>query len=106
MVKDIPEPTQAGGDGSALQPIVGGLTDSDYQEGSYEEEEEVMDVEEEEEEDEDEINDAGLLRSMLRESEVYYANRAADEAREEKHCWVCFATEEDDPHASWSHPCK
>jgi len=23
-----------------------------------------------------------------------------------KHCWVCFASEEDDPQAQWTHPCK
>jgi len=23
-----------------------------------------------------------------------------------KHCWVCFASEEDDPGAQWTHPCK
>ena len=25
---------------------------------------------------------------------------------EEKHCWVCFATEEDDVTAVWVHPCR
>ena len=25
---------------------------------------------------------------------------------DEKNCWVCFASEEDDPSASWTHPCK
>jgi len=25
---------------------------------------------------------------------------------DEKNCWVCFASEEDDPSASWAHPCK
>ena len=25
---------------------------------------------------------------------------------DEKHCWVCFASEEDDPDAQWTHPCK
>jgi len=104
----------------------GGLTDSDYQEGSYEEEdleergrnevrinenkEDSSDREEEPEEEgddnENEINDADLLRSMLQESEFYYANLAASQAAEEKHCWVCFASEEDDPMAIWTHPCK
>lgn len=90
----------------------GGLTDSDFQEGSYED-----DADEEEEEHAagdavdgggggGEINDAGLLRSMLQDSEEYYANMAAVEAAEEKHCWVCFACEEDDPNAIWSHPCR
>ena len=23
-----------------------------------------------------------------------------------KHCWVCFASEEDDPQAQWTHPCR
>jgi hypothetical protein len=93
----------------------GGLTDSDYQEGSYEEEEEVAaggDRPQEtsrrngEDDDETEINDAGLLRSMLRESEEYYASMAANQADEEKQCWVCFALEEDDPTAVWTHPCR
>ena len=30
----------------------------------------------------------------------------SDQNFEEKHCWVCFASEEDDPSASWTHPCK
>ena len=59
-----------------------------------------------EEEDEDEINDAGLLRSMLQDSEDYYRHLAANEAGEEKQCWVCFATEEDDRTAVWVHPCR
>ena len=25
---------------------------------------------------------------------------------DEKNCWVCFASEEDDPSALWTHPCK
>ncbi len=106
--------------------VAGGLTDSDFQEGSYEDDPEEEEEQEEDGEDEDgedeeaegdrrgdvggdddnEINDAGLLRSMLRDSEEYYANLAAEEAREEKQCWVCFASEEDDPMAAWSHPCR
>ncbi len=91
--------------------VAGGLTDSDFQEGSYEDDAEEGSTSEEEEEEargpeEDEINDAGLLRSMLRDSEEYYANLAAQEAKEEKHCWVCFASEEDDPRATWLHPCR
>ena len=31
---------------------------------------------------------------------------ARADAEEEKQCWVCFATEEDDPTAVWVHPCK
>ena len=27
------------------------------------------------------------------------------EEEEEKHCWVCFASESDDPTAVWKHPC-
>ncbi len=106
-------------------PIAGGLTDSDFQEGSYEDDgdehstededvgggnvaasDEDDDDQDEVEDSESEINDAGLLRSMLRDSEDYYENLAAEEAREEKHCWVCFASEEDDPLAMWSHPCR
>lgn len=26
-------------------------------------------------------------------------------SNEERHCWVCFATEEDDPGSSWVRPC-
>ena len=39
---------------------------------------------------------------MLRDSETYYE----DQEDEEKQCWVCFATEEDDPDAVWVRPCK
>ena len=53
-----------------------------------------------------EINDAGLLRSMLQDSEEFYANLEASEAQEEKQCWVCFASEEDDLTAVWVHPCR
>ena len=28
------------------------------------------------------------------------------EILDEKHCWVCFASEEDDPSASWTSPCR
>ena len=56
--------------------------------------------------DDEEVNDAGLLRSMLRDSEEYYENIARGNNEEEKHCWVCFASEEDDPLAQWTHPCR
>ena len=39
---------------------------------------------------------------MLRDSETYYE----DQEDEEKQCWVCFASEEDDPVAIWVRPCK
>ncbi len=29
-----------------------------------------------------------------------------EEIEDEKHCWVCFASEEDDPTAVWTHPCR
>ena len=28
------------------------------------------------------------------------------EANDDKHCWVCFGCEQDDPTASWVHPCR
>ena len=31
---------------------------------------------------------------------------AVEENLEEKHCWICFGSEQDDPSASWIHPCK
>jgi len=55
---------------------------------------------------EDDIDDAGLLRGMLQDSEAYLDSVARADAEEEKQCWVCFATEEDDPTAVWVHPCK
>ena len=67
----------------------------------------VADGEDEEEEsddgDDEEIDDANLLRSMLRESDRAHV---PVEDEDEKHCWVCFATEEDDPQAVWVHPCR
>jgi hypothetical protein len=78
-------------------------------------------------EDDEVINDARLLASMLRESEnhepptsnnltiqqlmqennvVIPQNAMQIEAADEKHCWVCFASEEDDPTAIWAHPCR
>eukprot|EP00094_Tigriopus_californicus_P001888 TCALIF_01819-PA protein Name:"Similar to march5 E3 ubiquitin-protein ligase MARCH5 (Xenopus laevis)" AED:0.39 eAED:0.39 QI:0/0.66/0.25/1/1/1/4/0/348 len=80
--------------------------------------------EEEELESESEINDANLLRSMLRESENFDpthilmrgesgyppSNRPSndddEEDEDEKQCWVCFATENDDLTAVWVHPCR
>ena len=56
--------------------------------------------------EESDINDAILLRSMLQDSEEYYENAIAEQEQEEKHCWVCFALEEDDLTAVWVHPCK
>lgn len=56
--------------------------------------------------EESDIDDARLLRSMLQDSEEYYENLAAEQDQEEKHCWVCFALEEDDLSAVWVHPCK
>lgn len=55
---------------------------------------------------EDDIDDAGLLRGMLQDSEAYLDSVARADAEEEKQCWVCFANEEDDPTAVWVHPCK
>ena len=40
------------------------------------------------------------------DSEAYLDSVARADAEEEKQCWVCFATEEDDPTAVWVHPCK
>ena len=54
---------------------------------------------EEEEDDDDEIDDAGLLRSMLEDSEAYRED-------DDRSCWVCFAGVEDDPTAKWTHPCR
>lgn len=79
--------------------------------------------EEEELESESEINDANLLRSMLRESENFdpthilmrgesgypsshRPSNENDEEEDEKQCWVCFATENDDLTAVWVHPCR
>lgn len=76
-------------------------------EESEDDEDDEDDLTDDEEEEEDrEINDAGLLRSMLLESENYYNDLAEREAKEEKQCWVCFAVEEDDPAALWTHPCR
>lgn len=67
--------------------------------------------EEEEDDSENEINDARLLESMLRDSETYdppgqtNMNNQA-EGEDERNCWVCFASDEDDPTAIWTHPCK
>lgn len=53
-------------------------------------------------EDDGEIDDAGLLRSMLRDS----VRAPPVEEEDEKQCWVCFANEQDDPSAVWVHPCR
>ena len=28
------------------------------------------------------------------------------ESNDDKQCWVCFGCEQDDPSASWVHPCR
>lgn len=61
------------------------------------------DDEEEDTDDDEEIDDANLLRSMLRESDRAHV---PVEDEDEKQCWVCFANEEDDPQAVWVHPCR
>ena len=33
-------------------------------------------------------------------------NVVAVQTEDEKHCWVCFGCEQDDPTASWTHPCR
>lgn len=79
---------------------------SDYNSGggrtSPSDRDDDYDDDDDEEDCDDEISDAGLLRSMLADSEAYCER----EAKEEKHCWVCFANEEDDMTAIWVHPCK
>ena len=51
--------------------------------------EEDIDEEDDEEEEEEEVVVVGTSENV-----------------DEKHCWVCFASEEDDPDAQWTHPCK
>ena len=46
------------------------------------------------------------MPNYYQDSEAYLDSVARADAEEEKQCWVCFATEEDDPTAVWVHPCK
>ncbi len=101
-------------DGDGSRPVVS--ADSDFQDGFEDDEEESVheisnssEDNEEEEGEKDEINDAGLLRSMVRDTKDFYVALAAagqSPASEDKQCWVCFACEEDDPDAEWTHPCR
>jgi len=81
-----------------------------------EEEEEVVDKHDSEE-DGVYLSDAETVGSQATEEEaeltdyenspvVEYQQRVVDgTADEERQCWVCFASEEDDPVAAWVHPC-
>ena len=55
-----------------------------------------LDEEEEDEEDEEVATVVTAEEALL--------SATADE--DGKHCWVCFASEEDDPQAQWTHPCR
>ncbi len=38
---------------------------------------------------------------------MLFTRRGQEEAEEEeKSCWVCFASESDEPSAQWTHPCR
>ena len=58
-------------------------------------------TEEEDDDDEEEIDDEDDEDDEEEEVAV-----VGSENLDEKHCWVCFASEEDDPDAQWTHPCK
>ena len=47
---------------------------------------------------------AGVFASSGEDSDAYRFQIAHD--NDEKQCWVCFASEEDDPTADWVHPCR
>ena len=63
-----------------------------HQDEEDEGEEDIDEEEDDEEEDEE-------------EEEVVVLGGTSENV-DEKHCWVCFASEEDDPDAQWTHPCK
>lgn len=65
---------------------------------NLEEEEEGYDTEEEEVESRQREEDQILLAVAQRIANEY--------TLDEKNCWVCFGCEQDDPTASWTHPCK
>jgi len=56
---------------------------------------------EEEEEDEDDNEVQNILAVADLSAPI-----ANEENLDEKHCWICFGSEADDPAASWIHPCK
>lgn len=87
--------------------------DSSVEAGEYEEEEE------EGEGDEDNLDsegsdlegaDSGADYTDYENEEMvqYHHQGAVDAGRvdEERQCWVCFACDEDDPTATWVHPCR
>ena len=47
-----------------------------------------------------------LRADQVAEGYATSAPAVNDLEEEEKQCWVCFASEEDDPDADWTHPCQ
>ena len=70
-----------------------------------EEDAETEDGYETEEEEGEEGEDEEEIQNILAVADLS-APIAVEENLEEKHCWICFGSEQDDPSASWIHPCK
>ena len=85
-----------------LNPADEGLKDNP--EEVVEEEAETEDGYETEE-DEEEGEEEEEVQNILAVADLS-APIAIEENLEEKHCWICFGSEQDDPSASWIHPCK
>jgi len=43
---------------------------------------------------------------MIQQQYQAVAEATREDREDEKQCWVCFASEEDDPAAAWVHPCR
>eukprot|EP00088_Acartia_fossae_P023762 TRINITY_DN24773_c0_g1_i1.p1 TRINITY_DN24773_c0_g1~~TRINITY_DN24773_c0_g1_i1.p1 ORF type:complete len:420 (-),score=95.11 TRINITY_DN24773_c0_g1_i1:242-1501(-) len=70
---------------------------------------ELSQDEEDEEAYEDYDSDRGSNESTDYENEDIIQLQAAIDAglvEDERQCWVCFASDEDDPTAAWVHPCR
>ena len=70
-----------------------------------EEDAETEDGYETEEEEGEEGEDEEEIQNILAVADLS-APIAVEENLDEKHCWICFGSEQDDPSASWIHPCK
>jgi len=52
------------------------------------------------------LEEAAAGDEVVVENNIDAAVALQEELNDDKHCWVCFGCEQDDPTASWVHPCR
>jgi len=113
---DLIQPGGSSSDGTRIQEEVGEDGERAQDEWTPDDEVELKEDQGEMVEDEEyEVGSENLEHEYYSETDTEYENenmihyQAAVDAGlvdDERQCWVCFASDDDDPTATWVHPCR